>query len=221
MGNERLPRDVIAMRIAAELQDGWYVNLGIGVPTLVANYIPPEKTVIFHSENGVLGVGPMPEPGDEDPDLCNAGGQPVTLIQGACMMDHPAAFAMVRGRHLDLAVLGGLQVSERGDLANWKRPERGVGGIGGAADIARGAKRIYVAMEHTTREGEPKIVRQCSFPLTATGVVHAIFTDIALIRVTPEGLLLEEVAPGWTAAEVQGLTEPQLRISPGLREISL
>ncbi len=209
------------MRIASELQDGWYVNLGIGLPTLVANYIPPEKTVFFHSENGVLGVGPMPEPEDEDPDLCNAGGQPVTLIQGACLMDHPAAFAMVRGRHLDLAVLGGLQVSEKGDLANWIRPERGVGGIGGAADIARGAKRIYVAMEHTTREGEPKIVRSCTFPLTATGVVHAIFTDLAVIRVTPEGLVLEEVAPGWSAQEVQGMTEARLRVSPQLREVSL
>lgn len=221
MNKERLPRDVIAMRIAAELQDGWYVNLGIGLPTLVANYIPPEKTVIFHSENGVLGVGPMPEPEAEDPDLCNAGGQPVTLIQGACLMDHPSAFAMVRGRHLDLAVLGGLQVSERGDLANWIRPERGVGGIGGAADIARGAKRIFVAMEHTTREGEAKIVGQCAYPLTATGVVNAIFTDIAVIRVTPEGLVLEEVAPGWTPEGVQAVTEPRLSVSDSLREISL
>ena len=218
---ERLPRDVIAMRIASELEDGWYVNLGIGLPTLVANYIPPEKTVFFHSENGVLGVGPMPDPADEDPDLCNAGGQPVTLIQGACLMDHPAAFAMVRGRHLDLAVLGGLQVSEKGDLANWRRPDREVGGIGGAADIARGAKRIYIAMEHTTREGEAKIVRSCSYPLTATGVVHAIFTDIAVIRVRPGGLVLEEVAPGWSAEEVQAMTEPRLVVSPGLREITL
>lgn len=218
---EGLPRDVIAMRIASELQDGWYVNLGIGLPTLVANYIPPEKTVFFHSENGVLGVGPMPEADQEDPDLCNAGGQPITLIQGACLMDHPAAFAMVRGRHLDLAVLGGLQVSEKGDLANWIRPERGVGGIGGAADIARGAKRIFVAMEHTTREGEPKIVPSCSFPLTATGVVNAIFTDLAVIRVTAEGLVLEEVAPGWTVAEVQAATGAALRAPAGVREITL
>lgn len=218
---ERLPRDVIAMRIASELQDGWYVNLGIGLPTLVANYIPPEKTVFFHSENGVLGVGPMPEADQEDPDLCNAGGQPITLIQGACLMDHPAAFAMVRGRHLDLAVLGGLQVSEKGDLANWIRPERGVGGIGGAADIARGAKRIYVAMEHTTREGEAKIVPACSFPLTATGVVNAIFTDLAVIRVTREGLVLEEIAPGWMVEEVQRVTGAPLRVAPGVREITL
>ncbi len=209
------------MRIASELEDGWYVNLGIGLPTLVANYIPPGKTVFFHSENGLLGVGPMPEPEDEDEDLSNAGGQPVTMIPGACLMDHPAAFAMVRGRHLDLAVLGGLQVSERGDLANWNRPGRPVGGIGGGADIARGAKRIYIAMEHTTREGEPKIVNACTYPLTATGVVQAIFTDLAVIRVTAEGLVLDEVAPGRTADEVQALTEPRLRVSPRLREISL
>lgn len=218
---EGLPRDVIAMRIAAELEDGWYVNLGIGLPTLVANYIPPDRTVFFHSENGVLGVGPMPETDQEDPDLCNAGGQPITLIQGACLMDHPAAFAMVRGRHLDLAVLGGLQVSEKGDLANWIRPERAVGGIGGAADIARGAKRIFIAMEHTTREGEPKIVPSCSFPLTATGVVNAIFTDLAVIRVTAAGLVLEEVAPGWSPEEVQAATGAVLRIPAGLKEITL
>ena len=218
---ERLPREVIAMRIASELQDGWYVNLRIGLPTLIANYIPSAKTVFFHSENGVLGVGPMPEADQEDPDLCNAGGQPITLIQGACLMDHPAAFAMVRGRHLDLAVLGGLQVSEKGDLANWIRPERGVGGIGGAADIARGAKRIYVAMEHTTREGEPKIVPSCSFPLTATGVVNAIFTDLAVIRVSAEGLVLEEVAPGWSLEEVQAATGAPLRVADGVKEISL
>ncbi len=221
MNKERLPRDVIAMRVASELEDGSYVNLGIGLPTLVANYIPPDKTVIFHSENGLLGVGPMPEPEDEDPDLSNAGGQPVTMIPGAAIVDHAASFAVVRGRHLDVAVLGGLQVAENGDLANWIRPDRSVGGIGGAADIARGAKRIYVAMEHATRDGEPKIVRRCSFPLTATRVVHTIFTDVAVIRVTPEGLMLQEVAPGWTPAEVQQITEPALLISPNLKEIAL
>lgn len=221
MSKERLPRDVLAMRIAKELEDGAYVNLGIGQPTLVANYIPPEKLVFFHSENGVIGVGPMPEPEDEDPDLCNAGGQPVTTIAGACFVSHVDSFALVRGRHLDVAVLGGLQVSETGDLANWIRPGRGVGGIGGAADIARGAKRIYVMMEHTTKDGERKIVRRCDYPLTAQGVVHTIFTDLAVIRVAPQGLVLLEVAPGWTPAEVQALTEPHLTVSPGLQEISL
>ena len=219
--SERLPRDVVAMRIARELEDGSYVNLGIGQPTLVANYIPQDRLVVIHSENGVLGVGPMPEPELEDPDLCNAGGQPVTITPGACFISHVDSFALVRGRHLDVAVLGGLQVSEKGDLANWIRPERGVGGIGGAADIARGAKRIYVAMEHTTREGEPKIVRECGYPLTARGVVHTIFTDIAVIRVTPQGLLLQEVAPGWTPQEVQALTEPPLITDPNLQEIAL
>lgn len=221
MSGERIPRDVLAMRVAKDLEDGAYVNLGIGQPTLVANYIPDDKLVIFHSENGVIGVGPMPDPEDEDPDLCNAGGQPVTTIAGACFVNHTDSFALVRGRHLDVAVLGGLQVSENGDLANWIRPGRAVGGIGGAADIARGAKRIYVMMEHTTRDGEPKIVRRCSYPLTAPGVVHTIFTDLAVIRVTPQGLVLQEVAPGWTSAEVQALTEPMLSVSPDLREISL
>ncbi|MBI2885930.1 MAG: 3-oxoacid CoA-transferase subunit B [Chloroflexi bacterium] len=209
------------MRIARELEDGWYVNLGIGLPTLVANYLPPDKLVVIHSENGVLGVGPAPELGQEDPDLCNAGGQPVTLIPGGCLFGHAESFAIIRGRHLDVAVLGALQVSEGGDLANWMLPQRGVGSIGGGADIARGAKRVYVAMEHTTREGEPKILRQCSYPLTGRGVVNAIFTDLAVIRVSPQGLLLEEIAPGWTPEEVQARTEPRLMVSPALREIRL
>ncbi len=216
-----LTRDVVAMRVATELADGAYVNLGIGQPTLVANYIPSDRLVFIHSENGVIGVGPMPEAEDEDPALCNAGGQPITLITGAAFVNHADSFALVRGRHLDVAVLGGLQVSERGDLANWIRPGRKVGGIGGAADIARGAKRIYVMMEHVTKDGERKIVNECTYPLTATGVVHTIFTDLAVIRVTSEGLVLQEVAPGWTAEEVQELTEPQLTVSPDLQEISL
>lgn len=218
---EGIGRDVLAMRIARELPDGAYVNLGIGQPTLVANYVPPEKQVFFHAESGVIGVGPMPEPENEDPDLSNAGGQPITIIPGAAFTSHVDTFAMVRGRHLDIAVLGGLQVSEKGDLANWIRPGRKVGGIGGAADIARGAKRIYVMMDHITKDGERKIVSQCSYPLTATGVVHTVFTDIAVILVTPEGLVLQEVAPGWSAAEVQALTEPRLIVSRDLQEIRL
>lgn len=221
MPGDRLPREVIAMRIAAELKDGDYVNLGIGLPNLVSNYIPPGKLVMFHAENGVVGVGPAPEPGNEVPDLFNAGGQPVTLVPGGAIVDHAMSFAIVRGRHLDAAVLGGLQVSEKGDLANWMRPGRGVGSIGGAADIARGARRIFVAMEHTTREGEYKIVKRCTYPLTAAGVVDTIFTDVAVIRVTPEGLVLEEAAPGWTPEDVQAITEPALTVSPGFHEMQL
>lgn len=221
MPKERLPREVILMRVARELEDGSYVNLGIGMPTLVANYIGPEKTVIIHSENGLVGTGPMPEPGQEDPDLCNAGGQPVTMIPGAAIVHHADSFAIVRGKHLDAAVLGGLQVSEKGDLANWMRPDRGVGSIGGAADIARGAKKVYVAMEHVTKEGEFKIVKRCTYPLTGAGVVHTIFTDAAVIRVTPQGLVLEEAAPGWTPEDVQAITEPTLLVSPQFREIAL
>jgi len=221
MPKDRLPREVIAMRIAAELNDGDYVNLGIGLPNMVSNYIPPGKQVMLHAENGVVGVGPSPEEGHEIPDLFNAGGQPVTLKPGGAIVDHAMSFAIVRGRHLDAAVLGGLQVAENGDLANWIRPDRGVGSIGGAADIARGAKRIFVAMEHTTRDGELKIVKRCSYPLTAARVVDTIFTDVAVIRVTPQGLVLEEAAPGWTPADVQAITEPTLTVSPNLREIQL
>jgi len=220
-GKQRLARDVIAARVAAEIPNGAYVNLGIGIPTLVADFVLAEKRVVFHAENGVLGTGPFPEPGHEIPDLINAGGQPVTLVAGASFMDSAQSFAIVRGGHLDVAVLGGLQVSEKGDLANWRRPDRRAGSIGGAADIAAGAKRLFVAMEHTTREGQPKIVRQCTYPLTGAGVVHMIFTDLAVIRVEAEGLVLLETAPGWLAEDVQQLTDARLRISPQLREIAL
>ncbi len=221
MPGERLPREVVAMRIAAELNDGDYVNLGIGLPNLVSNFIPPGKQVFFHAENGILGVGPSPQAGQELPDLFNAGGQPVTLVSGGCYFDHAMSFTIVRGRHLDAAVLGGLQVSEQGDLANWMRPGRGIGSIGGAADIARGAKRIFVAMEHPTRDGELKVLKRCSYPLTAAGVVDTIFTDVAVIRVTPGGLVLEEAAPGWTPQDVQAITEPTLTVSPRFRELAL
>jgi 3-oxoacid CoA-transferase subunit B len=208
-------------RLAAEIPEGAYVNLGIGMPTMVADFVLLEKRVVFHAENGVLGTGPFPDPGHEIPDLINAGGQATTLVPGAYFMDSAQSFAIVRGRHLDVAVLGGLQVSEKGDLANWRRPERRAGSIGGAADIAAGARRLFVAMEHTTRDGEPKIVRQCTYPLTGAGVVDTIFTDLAVIRVTPTGLVLEETAPGWSAAEIQQLTEAPLQISPDLHEMSL
>jgi 3-oxoacid CoA-transferase B subunit len=219
---ERLPRELIAMRIAAEFAGGEVVNLGIGIPNLVADFTPPEKGVRFHAENGVLGFGRVQEAGTPDiPDLTNAGGQPVTLLPGAWFMDAAESFAIVRGGHLDIAVLGALQVSQTGDLANWRRDDQPLGGVGGAADIACGARRLFVAMEHTTHDGTPKILRRCTYPLTAVGVVKMIFTDVAVIRVDEDGLLLEELAPGWTPADVQAITDAPLRVSPALCEIKL
>lgn len=220
-GKERLAREVIAARVAAEIPDGAYVNIGIGIPTLVPDFVLVEKHVVFHAENGVLGTGPFPAPGQEIPDLVNAGGQPTTIVLGGSFMDSAQSFAIVRGGHLDVSVLGGLQVSEKGDLANWRRPERKAGSIGGAADIAAGTRQLFVAMEHTTREGEPKIVRRCTYPLTAAGAVDMIFTDLAVIRVEPQGLALLEVAPGWSPEDVQGLTDAPLRVSPDLHDIVL
>jgi 3-oxoacid CoA-transferase subunit B len=217
-----LPRELIAMRVARELEPGDFVNLGIGIPNLVADFTDPSKGVIFHAENGLLGIARAQEVGRiEVPDMMNAGNQPVMPIAGAWLMDSAESFAIVRGGHLDIAVLGGLQVAVNGDLANWMRPGRAVGSVGGAADIAAGARRLFIAMEHTTKEGEFKIVNQCTYPLTAVGVVKKVFTDIAVISVTPDGLVLEEVAPGWTAEEVQSQTEAPLRVSPDLREIDL
>jgi len=216
---QRLARDAIAARVAAEIPDGAYVNLGIGMPTSIANFVRAEQGIVFHAENGALGTGPSPAPGKEQPDLVNAGGQPTTLLPGAYLMDSAQSFAIVRGGHLDVAVLGGLQVSEQGDLANWRRADRRSGSIGGAADLAANAKRLFVALEHTTREGQPKIVRHCSYPLTGARVVKMIFTDLAVIRVGPDGLVLEETAPGWSPEEVQSLTEAPLRISPNLKKI--
>jgi 3-oxoacid CoA-transferase subunit B len=209
------------MRVAAEIPAGAYVNLGIGMPTLVADYVPPDRGVVLHAENGVLGTGPFPEPGHEIPDLVNAGGQATTFVPGASFMDSAQSFAIIRGGHLDVAVLGGLQVSERGDLANWRRGERRAGSIGGAADLAAGAKRLFVAMEHTTRDGQPKIVRECTYPLTGVGVVDMVFTDVAVIRVVDEGLVLEEVAPGWEPEDVQRITEAPLHVTAQLREMTL
>lgn len=219
---ERLPRELIAMRVAAELQPGEFVNLGTGMPNLVADFTPNEKGIVFHAENGILGLSRAQMEGGADiPDMRNAGGQPVTMIKGGWLMDSADSFAIVRGGHLDVAVLGGLQVSEQGDLANWMRPSRAVGSVGGAADIATGARKLYIAMEHTTKDGEYKIVNECSYPLTGRRCVAKIFTDVAVISVTPEGLVLEEMAPGWTAEEVQAITEPTLIVSPDLKEIQL
>ena len=219
---DRLPRELIAMRVAAELLPGEFVNLGIGIPNLVADFTSAEKGIFFHAENGILGIGKAQEVGKVDiPDLTNAGGQPVTIVPGGWLMDSAQAFAIVRGGHLDVAVLGGLQVSQSGDLANWMRPDAKVGSVGGAADIAAGARKLYVAMEHTTREGELKVVKQCTYPLTVVGRVKKIFTDVAVISVTPEGLVLEEAAPGWTAEDVQSVTEATLIVSPSFREIAM
>jgi 3-oxoacid CoA-transferase subunit B len=214
-----IPRDLIAMRVARELEDGMAVNLGIGLPTLVANYVPPDMTIWFQAENGILGYGGIAPDDEFDQDLINAGGQPVTLRPGACFFDSAQSFAMIRGGHVGLTVLGGLQVSERGDLANWMVPERGGGSIGGAMDLAAGARRVVVAMEHTTRDGSPRIVIECTYPLTAQACVDLVVTDLAVIEVTPEGLLLREAAPGVSPEEVQSVTGPTLRIAPDFRDM--
>jgi 3-oxoadipate CoA-transferase, beta subunit len=206
-GKPRLTREQIAQRAALELPDGAYVNLGWGIPNLIADHLPPGITVYFHSENGILGMGRRAKAGEEDYDLVDAMKVPVTLVPGASFFHQADAHLMTRGGHLDVAVLGGFQVSEKGDLANWKIPSaKGSGGIGGAMDIAAGTKRLIVCMEHTTKEGAPKIVRQCTYPLTGLACVRTIVTDLAVVDVMPQGLALREVAPGWTPAEVQELT---------------
>jgi 3-oxoadipate CoA-transferase, beta subunit len=209
--NPRLTREQIAQRAALELPDGAYVNLGWGIPNLIANYLPKEITVYFHSENGILGMGRRAKPGEEDYDLVDAMKVPVTLIPGASFFHQADAHLMSRGGHLDVAVLGGFQVSAKGDLANWKIPgAKGSGGIGGAMDIAAGAKILIVCMEHTTKEGAPKIVAECTYPLTGLACVNTIVTDLAVIDVKDGALALREVAPGWTAEEVQELTGAKL-----------
>ncbi len=217
-----LTREQIARRVARELQEGMIVNLGIGIPTLVSDYTPDGVNVIFQAENGILGYGPIAaDESNIDWDRINASGQPVTLLPGACFFHSADSFTMIRGGHVDLVVLGGLQVSEKGDLANWMVPSRGMGSIGGAMDLAVGAKRVIVAMEHTTKTGEPRLVNECSYPLTAGGAVDLIVTNLAAIQVTPAGLLLEELAPGVTFDYVQSLTEPFLIRSANLREMEL
>lgn len=214
-----LTRELIALRVARELADGMVVNLGIGLPTIVANFVPEGRVVLFQAENGILGYGGIAD-ADFDQDLINAGGQPVVLRSGASFFNSAESFAMIRGGHIDVAVLGGLQVSGRGDLANWFVPERGGGSIGGAMDIAVGARRLIVAMEHTTRDGRPRIVRTCTYPLTARSCVDLIVTNLAVIEVTADGLSLRELAPGVSAEAVQAVTEPTLRHAPDMHEMA-
>lgn len=218
----RLTREQIAQRAAMELTDGAFVNLGWGIPNLMADYLPKGLTVYFHSENGILGMGGRAKQGEEDFDLVDAMKVPVTLIPGASFFHQADAHLMTRGGHLDFAVLGGFQVSEKGDLSNWKIPgSKGSGGIGGAMDIATGTENLIVCMEHNAKDGSPKIVKQCTYPLTALECVKTVVTDLAVIAVTPGGLALREVAPGWTADEVQKLTEARLIVRGNVPEMKL
>src|SRR5271157_4397803 len=207
-------REVIVRRVAQELKDGYFVNLGIGMPTLVANYVPAGVEVVLQSENGMLGVGPFPWEGEEDPDLINAGKETVTEIPGTSYFSSAESFAMIRGRHIDLTVLGALQVDAKGNLANWAIPGKMLKGMGGAMDLVAGARRVVIAMEHATKEGQPKIVKKCSLPLTGVEVANHIVTELAFIDVTPAGLLLRELAPDATLEQVQSLTEPRLLFLP-------
>ena len=217
----KLTRQQMANRLAQEFQDGWLVNLGIGIPTLCSNYKQDDKEVIYHSENGVIGYGPIYPRGEEDRHLVNAGGQYVSLVPGASIIHHADSFAIIRGGMLDLTVMGAYEVAENGDFANWKTQGRRGGGIGGAMDLAVGAKRVFIAMQHTTRDGKPRVLKRCTLPITAKGVVKLLVTDLGLFEVTEAGLLMREIAPGYAPEEVQELTDAHIVVADGLKEMEV
>ncbi|MDE2844531.1 MAG: 3-oxoacid CoA-transferase subunit B [Chloroflexota bacterium] len=214
----KLQRQAMCDRLAMEFQDDWIVNLGVGMPTLCSNYVDPTKDLIFHSENGVIGYGPLAPAGEEDRHLVNAGGQNVVPIPGMAIVHHADSFALIRGGMVDVTVMGAYEVAENGDFANWRIPNRKGGGIGGAMDLAACAKQVFIAMEHTTRDGKPRMLKRCALPITAPGVVTLVATDLGLFKVTPQGFELREHAPGWTPEEIQEATEATLIIPPDLKE---